>query len=58
VERFHGTALDEFFREAFRAEFYASVEEFQADFDTWLAITTTSGPIGAIVTWAEGRSRP
>ena len=36
VERFHGTALDEFFREAFRAKFYVSVEELQADFDTWL----------------------
>lgn len=36
VERFNRTALDEFFREAFRGKFYASVEELQADLDTWL----------------------
>ena len=36
VERFHRTALDEFFREAFRKTFYASVEALQADLDGWL----------------------
>lgn len=36
VERFHRTALDEFFREAFRGKFYASVEELQEDLDGWL----------------------
>ena len=36
VERFNRTVLDEFFREAFRKKFYASVEELQADLDTWL----------------------
>ncbi len=36
VERFHRTTLDEFFREAFRGKFYASVEELQGDLDGWL----------------------
>lgn len=36
VERFNRTVLDEFFREAFRKKFYASVEELQADLDVWL----------------------
>jgi transposase InsO family protein len=37
VERFHRTVLDEFFREAFRKKFYASVNELQADLDAWLS---------------------
>lgn len=36
VERFNRTILDEFFREAFRKKFYSSVDELQADLDTWL----------------------
>lgn len=36
VERFNRTALDEFFRKAFREKFYESVEALQADFDAWL----------------------
>ncbi len=36
VERFHRTALDEFFRIAFRTRFYEAVEPLQADFDAWL----------------------
>ncbi|HEY3373443.1 MAG TPA: IS481 family transposase [Candidatus Aquicultor sp.] len=36
VERFNRTVLDEFFREAFRKKFYASVEELQVDLDEWL----------------------
>lgn len=36
VERFNRTALDEFFRQAFRQKFYASVEELQEDLDEWL----------------------
>jgi transposase InsO family protein len=36
VERFHRTVLDEFFREAFRKKFYATVDELQADLDAWL----------------------
>lgn len=35
VERFNRTVLDEFFREAFRKKFYASVEELQGDLDEW-----------------------
>ncbi|NDY59015.1 IS481 family transposase [Desulfovibrio sulfodismutans] len=36
VERFHRTALDEFYREAFRSTLYESVESLQADLDDWL----------------------
>lgn len=36
VERFNRTVLDEFFREAFRKKFYASVAELQVDLDKWL----------------------
>jgi len=36
VERFNRTILDEFFREAFRKKFYASVAELQEDLDQWL----------------------
>lgn len=36
VERFNRTVLDEFFRMVFRTKFYESVEQLQADLDTWL----------------------
>ena len=36
VERFNRTALDEFFREAFRKKLYTSVNEIQVDLDQWL----------------------
>jgi transposase InsO family protein len=36
VERFNRTALDEFFREAFRKKLYESVEALQQDLDEWL----------------------
>jgi hypothetical protein len=36
VERFHRTALDEFFRTAFRTKFYDTVEALQKDLDEWL----------------------
>lgn len=36
VERFNPTILDEFFRETFRTEFYASVEEIHKDLDQWI----------------------
>jgi len=36
VERFNRTALDEFFRKAFREKLYESVEALQADLDAWL----------------------
>ncbi len=44
VERFHRTALDEFFRTAFRTTFYESVEALQADLDAWLAHYNTERP--------------
>ena len=36
VERFNRTALDEFFRTAFRQKFYDRVADLQADLDAWL----------------------
>jgi hypothetical protein len=36
VERFHKTALNEFYRVAFRRRIYRSIEEFQADLDDWI----------------------
>jgi len=37
VERFHKTALNEFYRIAFRKKLYRSIDELQADLDAWLA---------------------
>ncbi|MFY4696349.1 integrase core domain-containing protein [Burkholderia glumae] len=36
-ERFHKTILQEFYQVAFRRKLYLSLEELQADLDTWLA---------------------
>ena len=36
-ERFHTTALNEFYRVAFRKKVYRSLDELQADLDAWLA---------------------
>ena len=36
VERFHKTALDEFYRVAFRKRIYGSIAELQADLDEWI----------------------
>lgn len=44
VERFNRTVLDEFFREAFRNKFYATVEELQVDLDAWLAYYNNERP--------------
>jgi len=35
-ERFHKTVLDEFYRIAFRRKIYKTLDELQADLDTWL----------------------
>src|SRR6266481_3393969 len=35
-ERFHKTALNEFYRVAFRKKVYRSIEELQADLDSWI----------------------
>lgn len=37
VERFHKTALNEFYRIAFRKKLYRSIDELQTDLDNWLA---------------------
>jgi transposase InsO family protein len=44
IERFNRTALDEFFRIAFRTTFYEAVEALQADFDRWLVEYNTGRP--------------
>ena len=36
AERFHKTALDEFYRIAFRKKIYGSIAELQADLDDWV----------------------
>jgi len=36
VERFHKTALNEFYRVAFRKKVYASIEALQHDLDSWI----------------------
>jgi transposase InsO family protein len=36
-ERFHKTLLDEFYRVAFRKKVYRSIDELQADLDSWIA---------------------
>jgi len=36
-ERFHTTALNEFYRVAFRKKFYRTIDDLQADLDAWLA---------------------
>jgi transposase InsO family protein len=38
VERFHKTALDEFYRVAFRKKVYREIAELQADLDAWIRI--------------------
>lgn len=44
VERFNRTVLDEFFRVAFRKNFYESVEALQEDLDAWLFHYNTERP--------------
>ena len=43
-ERFHKTALNEFYRVAFRKKLYRSLDELQADLDAWLAEYNESRP--------------
>jgi transposase InsO family protein len=44
VERFNKTALNEFFRAAFREKFYETVDSLQEDFDEWLKHYNTERP--------------
>jgi transposase InsO family protein len=43
-ERFHRTALDEFYRIAFRKKIYTTIEELQKDLDEWLEEYNTRRP--------------
>jgi transposase InsO family protein len=40
-ERFHKTILNEFYRVAFRKKIYSSLDELQADLNSWLAHSGT-----------------
>jgi len=44
IERFNKTVLDEFFRIAFRENFYESVDALQEDLDQWLIHYNTERP--------------
>jgi transposase InsO family protein len=44
VERFHKTALDEFYRVTFRKKIYGSIAELQVDLDAWIAIYNEERP--------------
>ena len=44
VERFNATILDEFFRKAFREQFFESVEALQKALDIWLVHYNTERP--------------
>ncbi len=43
-ERFHKTALNEFYRVAFRKKVYHSLDELQTDLDVWLREYNESRP--------------
>ena len=43
-ERFHKTALDEFYRVTFRKKIYTTLEELQQDLDEWLIEYNTERP--------------
>jgi transposase InsO family protein len=43
-ERFHRTALDEFYRVAFRKKIYGGVNELQTDLDAWIVEYNQSRP--------------
>lgn len=51
VERFNGTVLDDFSREAFGTALYETVEALQAAQDRWLQHTTWGGRIRSTGTW-------
>ena len=57
IERFNKTVLDEFFRIAFRENFYQSVDALQADLDRWL-YHYNSAHTGAIATVENDHSIP
>jgi transposase InsO family protein len=43
-ERFHKTVLNEFYRVAFRKKIYRTLDELQADLDTWLKLYNEQRP--------------
>jgi hypothetical protein len=57
-ERFHKTVVNEFCRVAFRKKLYRSINELQADLDSWIAETTRRGLIRDAGASAKPRCRP
>ena len=57
-ERFHKTALDEFYRVAFRKKIYRSITELQADLDPGSRATTRKGRIRGDGASARRQRRP
>ena len=55
-ERFHKTVLNEFYRVAFRKKVYRSIDELQADLDSWIADTMRRGHIRDV--WCFGKTPP
>jgi transposase InsO family protein len=62
-ERFHKTALNEFYRMAFRKKLYSSLGELQTDLDEWLSYYNEERPHSGrycfgktpMQTWRDGR---
>src|SRR6516162_6880248 len=54
-ERFHRTLLDDFYRVAFRKKIYHTIDELQADLDTWLVDYNCRRPNQG--RWCFGKSR-
>ena len=62
-ERFHKTALEEFYQVAFRKKIYSTLEELQRDLDDWLVEFNTRRPHQGkrcdgktpYATWLEGK---
>jgi transposase InsO family protein len=48
-ERFHKTVLNEFYRVAFRKKVYRSIDELQADLDSWIKEYNEARPSGTLV---------
>ena len=54
-ERFHKTALNEFYRVAFRKKVYRSIDELQADLDAWIQDVGASGKPRCGRSWMQCR---
>jgi transposase InsO family protein len=57
-ERFHKTVLNELYRVAFRKKVYRSIDEPQADLDSWIRNTMRRGHIRDAGASGKPRCRP